>query len=570
MNLIGKEHDVNKKKIVIIGGVAAGPKVGSRINRLDPQAQITLIEKGEHLSYAGCGLPYYISGVVKNQNELMSTPIGVVRDTNFFLNVKNVQVLNQSEALSIDREKKLVSVKSLQTNETQSIEYDTLVLAIGAKPIKPPLAGIDLKNIFSLHTVEDAQAIKAACGSEKGKEVAIIGGGLIGLEMAEAFHALGAKVTIIEKLPQILSFLDKEMAAIVTKYLKQKGIEIKTNTTVSAFQGQASVEKVITDQGEVLTSLVVCAIGVRPNVELAQAAGLEIGEFRAIKVNELMQTSDPAIYAAGDCVQTVNSVTGKPCYVPLGSTANKLGRVAANNICGIKDVFPGVLKTAICKVFDYGVATTGLSEREALSEGYALETVLSPAPDRAHFYPSAKPIMMKLLVDKKSRQLLGCQIIGPGDVDKRIDIAVTAISAKMTVDQIANLDLSYAPPYSAAMDNIITAANIARNKLDGVFLSISPLAVKDKMDQGDDFIFLDVRSAGEVEMVHIDKTVHIPLGKLRFQTEQLARDKEIIVFCKISLRGYEAALILKSHGFENVKVMDGGILMWPGACVLKN
>ena len=560
---------MEKKKVVIVGGVAAGPKVGSRIIRLEPDTDVTLIEKGEFLSYAGCGLPYYVSGVVKEQKELMSTPVGTVRDSVFFQNVKNVHVHNHAEALSIDRQNKTVTVQFLQSGEKQSVRYDVLVLATGAVPVKPPVPGADLENIFTLHGVEDAEGIKSAFSERNAQDVTIVGGGLIGIEMAEAFHDMGAHVTIVEKLPQILSFLDDDISRLVEKYLSAKGIKVKVNTTVTAFEGDKHVQTVVTDSGFITADIVIMAVGVRPNIKLAKDAALDIGQTGAIKVNEYMQTSDPSIYAAGDCVEVTNRLTGKTCYMPLGSTANKQGRVAANSICGIDDKFPGVLNTAICKIFDYTVATTGLAEREARAEGFDVITVLSPAPDRAHFYPTAKPIMMKLVADKNTRKLLGAQIIGPGDVDKRIDIAVTAISSGMTVDQVANLDLAYAPPYSPAIDNIITAANIARNKIDGLYDSVTPQEVKTRIDRGDDFVFLDVRSPGEYEMMHIENTTLIPLGKLRERCSELLRDKEIIAFCKISLRGYEAALILKAHGFENVKVMDGGILMWPFSLVRK-
>lgn len=556
---------MGKKKVVIIGGVAAGPKVASRIIRLEPETEVTLIEKGEFLSYAGCGLPYYVSGVVQKQKELMSTPVGAVRDSVFFQHVKNVRVHNHTEALAFDPATKTVRIKGCADGEEHSISYDLLVLATGAVPIKPPIPGIALKNIFTLHGVEDAEGIKAAFAERAAQDVTIVGGGLIGIEMAEAFHSLGARVTIVERLPHILSFLDPEIAALVTKHLSSKGVRVRTSTTVTAFTGSESVEKTVTDEGEIQSDIVIMAVGVRANVALAKAAGLDIGASGAISVNERMQTSDESVYAAGDCVEVKNIITGKNSYMPLGSTANKQGRVVANSICNRADTFPGVLHTAICKVFDYGVATTGLSERQARQEGYDIITVLSPAPDRAHFYPSAKPIMMKCVVEKSSRRLLGLQVIGPGDVDKRVDIAVTAITAGMTVDQIANLDLSYAPPYSPAMDNIITAANIARNKLDGMFASIAPHEVQAKIERGDEFVFLDVRSPGEYEEAHIESTTLIPLGKLRQRYTELPRDTEIIVFCKISLRGYEAALILQSRGFNDVKVMDGGVLMWPYA-----
>ena len=554
---------MKKIKVVIIGGVAAGPKAGAKIVRMCPEAEVTIIEKGEFLSYAGCGLPYYISGVVKEQKELMSTPVGTVRDLVFFKNVKNIKVYDKTEALSIDRDKKTVLIQNLTSQEKQEIAYDKLVLATGSTPLRPNIKGINLKNIFTLHGVEDAEGIKAEFLERKAKDVTIVGGGLIGIEMAEALHEIGTRVTIVEHLPQILSFLDWEMAQLVTKHLETKGVKVKTNTTVLEFSGEDSIAKIITNEGEVQTDVAILAMGVKPNVALAATAKLEIGETGAIKVNEYMQTSESDIYAAGDCVEVINRITKKSCYVPLGSTANKQGRVAAMNICGRKDKFLGVLNTVICKVFDFGVASTGLTEEKAKAEGYEVVTVLSPAPDRAHFYPTAKPIMIKLVIDKKSAKLLGMQTIGMGSVDKRMDIGVTAITAGLTIDDIANLDLAYAPPYAPAMDNIITAANVGRNKLEGCFESITPMEVKQKLDAKQDFILLDVRSPGEYETMHIENSKLIPLGKLRERYHELPKEKEIITFCKISLRGYEAALILKNKGFEKVKVMDGGVLMWP-------
>jgi NADPH-dependent 2,4-dienoyl-CoA reductase/sulfur reductase-like enzyme/rhodanese-related sulfurtransferase len=550
-------------KVVIIGGVAAGPKVGSRVYRICPEAQITLIEKGEFLSYAGCGLPYYVSGVVEDQKELMCTPIGVVRDSVFFRNVKNVEVLNRTEAIAVDRENKEVVIVELQSGKEKNIPYDKLVFATGANPILPPIEGVNLKNVFTLQNIEDSEEIKSALSEDKAKDVVIVGGGLIGLEMTEALAKKGCRVTIIEKLPQILSILDWEIAHQATQYLETRGVKVKTSTTLVAIKGQDKVESIITDNGEIPCDFVIMSIGVRPNVSLAKDAGLEIGVTGGIKVNSAMQTSDPDIFAAGDCVESINLVTGKPCFIPLGSTANKQGRVAANNLCGKKDNFAGVLGSTICKLFSFNIGRTGLGEDQAKNEGFDIITVLSFAPDKAHFYPEAKPIMMKLIIDKNTRRLLGLQAVGQGVVDKRIDIAATAITAKMTVDDVASLDLCYAPPYSPAMDNIITAADVARNKLDGLFQSITPMEVEEKIIKGEDFVLLDVRSPEEYEAVRLDNTVLMPLGKLRSKLSELPKDKEIITFCKISLRGYEAALILQAAGFNNVKVMDGGIAMWP-------
>ncbi len=549
--------------VVIIGGVAAGPKVGSRVHRICPEAQVTLIEKGEFLSYAGCGLPYYVSGIVKDQKELMCTPIGVVRDSVFFRNVKNVKVLNRTEATKVDRKSKEVTVVALGSGKERRIPYDKLIFATGATPIVPPIKGVDLKNVFTLQNIEDSESIKTALSEDKAKDVVIVGGGLIGLEMTEALAKKGCRVTIIEKLPQILPILDWEIAYQVIQYLETRGVKVKTSTTLTAIKGEDRVTSVETDKGEVPCDFVIMSVGVRPNVYLAKDAGLEIGVTGGIKVNEMMRTSDPDIFAAGDCVESIDLVTGRPCFIPLGSTANKQGRVAANNVCGFKDEFPGVLGSTVCKLFNFNIGRTGLGEEQAKQAGFEVDTVLSPAPDKAHFYPEAKLIMLKLVIDKNTRRLLGLQAVGLGVVDKRIDVAATAITAKMTVDDIAHLDLCYAPPYSPAMDNIITASDVARNKLDGRFQSVTPMEVKEKIDRGDDFVFLDVRSSGEYETVRLANTTLIPLGKLRNRLEELPKDKEIIAFCKISLRGYEAALILQAAGFEDVKVMDGGVVMWP-------
>lgn len=552
---------MKKEKIIIIGGVAAGPKTGARIKRLNQSAEVTLFERGTYISYSGCGLPYYVSEVVHSQDELMETPSGTVRNSAFFKKVKDINVKTNTEVIKISPEEKTVTVKNLTDNTTYTETYDKLMLATGASPIVPPFPGIDLGNIFTVSCIEDANKIKEAVKASK--ETVIIGGGLIGIEMAEALKEKGQNVTIVEKLPNILSFLDEDIALLVEKYLKSKGIKILTNTTVTELKGEENVSEVATDNGSISADTVILSIGVKPNTQLAKDAGLEIMPNGCIKVNDKMQTSNENIYAAGDCAIKYNIITKKPQYVPLGSTANKEGRVAANNICGIDDSFKGILGTAICKVFDYTIASTGLTQKTAIAEGFDVMTVLAPAPDKLHYYPTMKPIMMKLVFEVKTQRLLGSQIIGPGEVNKRIDVLATAISAKMTADDIAHLDLAYAPPYSGAIDNTLVAANIARNKMQKLYTAISQKEVKEKIDNKDDFIFLDVRSLPEYEMMHIDNSTLIPLGALREKAKTLPKDKEIVVFCKISLRGYEAARILQAQGFDNVKVMEGGILMWP-------
>jgi NADPH-dependent 2,4-dienoyl-CoA reductase/sulfur reductase-like enzyme/rhodanese-related sulfurtransferase len=550
-------------KVLVIGGVAAGPKTAAKVARLEPQAEVTLVEKGKFISFAGCGLPYYVSGTVKEQKDLMSTPIGVVRDPAFFQKVKNVRVLTETEALEIDRAQKRVRVRQAGAPSDEWLSYDKLMVATGARPVVPPIPKVSLGNVFTLHSVPDAERIKALVARNQAKEVVMVGGGLIGVETVEALTECGCHVTMVEMMPQILRMLDWEMARLVELHLESKGVKVLTGTQVRAFEGEASVETVVTDKGNLPADMVVLGIGVRPNVELARGAGLELGPLGGIKVDAGMRTSDPDIFAAGDCAESVDLVSGKPAYVPMGSTANKQGRVAANNICGGSDLFPGILGSAVCRVFDLCVARTGLTEAAARSYGYEVTTVVAPDSDRPHYMPTARPIVLKLVVDSRTRKLLGAQAVGPGAGEKRMDVAAVALAAGMTVDQIARLDLCYAPPYSPAVDNIITAANVARNKLDGLVEGMTPMEVRKRLDAGEDLLLLDVRSPGEHQQEHLAKSTLIPLGALRGRLSELPRDKEIVAFCKVSLRGYEAARILRGAGFTRVRIMDGGMMAWP-------
>ncbi len=550
-------------KVVIVGGVAAGPKVASKIIRMQQDAEVTILEKGKFLSYAGCGLPYYVSGVVKEQAELMSTAAGAVRDPIFFQKVKNVVVRSGTEAMEVDREHKRVLARDLASGEDTWLDYDYLVLATGATPVKPPIPGMDLEHVFTLHGVNDAEGIRHWLSQERAHDVVVIGGGLIGVEVTEALVEKGCRVTMVELADQILGMLDWEMAQLVEMHMESRGVKVMTSTNVTAFEGEnGEVKRVVTSQGVLPVDIVIMGIGVRPNVGLAKEAGLEIGRTGAIKVDDHLRTTDPCIFALGDCAENVDLVTGEPAYVPLGSTANKHGRVAAVNICGGDDTYPGILGSAVCKVFDYCVGRTGLTERQARAAGFDIITVHSPAPDRAHYMPTAKSLMMKLVVDRQTRKLLGLQAVGPGAGDKRVDVAAMAITAGMTVDQLAKADLCYAPPYAPAMDNIITAVDIARNKLSGAMNGITPWDAHELM-QKEDVTFLDVRSPGEFEGVRLPGSINISLGTLRGHLHELDKDKPIIAFCEISLRGYEAGLILKHAGFKDVRVLDGGIAMWP-------
>jgi len=559
--------DLARNKIVIIGGVATGPKAAARARRIDPDADITIIDKGELFSYAGCGMPFYIEGLIEDVNELMCTPFGVVRDESFFENAKNVKVLGKTEAIKIDRNAKKITAKNLKTDEIQDIEYDRLILATGAYPAIPPIEGIDLARVYQLNNLKDARAIRETL--EKGaNKIVIIGAGLIGLETCGAFVSRGCKVTIVEILDQILpGLLDPTMAALLTNYLKDKGVEILVSEKVTKIEGdeQGYVKKVITDQNEINADMIIVAVGVRPEVTLAKEAGLKLGDMGGILVNEYLQTNDPNIYAGGDCVENLNLVTGINSYVPMGSTANKHGRVIGDNITGGKTTFPGITGTVVFKILDYNVGKTGLNEKQAIDLGYEPITCIRPSPDCAHYHPSTKPLIIKLIVDHKTGKILGGQGLGVGEVVKRIDVLATAIKFGATAKDLVDIDLGYAPPYSTAIDAIAHAANIIRNKIEGLAKGISPIELKEKIERNDDFILLDVRTKKEIEKkIFKDKRVNwIPLGSLRDKLNQLPKGKEIIIYCQSSLRAYEAQRIIEGKGFKDVKFLDGGLLAWP-------
>ena len=374
-------------------------------------------------------MPYFISDVVNDHRELLSTPIGVLRDENFFRNVKRVTVYTKTKAEEIDRANKVVRTVHTETGEKKEFPYDKLILALGGISVIPPLEGVNLHNIFRLRTIEDGLAIKKYLSQGKVNKAVIVGSGLIGLEMAEALHEWGIETSVIEMLDWVLpTVLDEDMGLILSRYLEEKGINIFTSEKVVRFEGDdtGAVKKVVTNKRELGADLVLLAVGVKPNVDLAQKAGLALGETGALQVNEYLQTSDPDIYAGGDCVENTHRLSGKKVYTPLGSTANKHGRIIADHITGGTSSFPGVLGTAICKVLDFNVAKTGLTEHEARAQGFEVETVMCPGQDRPHYYPGWANIIIKLIADRRNGKLLGAQIVGQGDVAKRIEIVVSA------------------------------------------------------------------------------------------------------------------------------------------------
>jgi NADPH-dependent 2,4-dienoyl-CoA reductase/sulfur reductase-like enzyme/rhodanese-related sulfurtransferase len=560
------------KRVVIIGGVACGPKTAARLRRLDPEADITLIDKGKVLSYGACGMPYYVAGDVERIDALVETPVGVKRDAGFFKKVKGFEALTETEATQIDGEKKVVETKHAITGEKRSLSYDKLVLATGASPFVPPISGLDLVGVYHMHDLEDASKVKEVVARMKGKRAVIIGAGLIGVEMAEAFRAQGMEVSVVEMLPTVMGLLlDEEMGRLAMKHMTQKGVELRMNERVEAFEGdaQGKLRVVKTSQGEIEADLALVAIGVRPNSELAARAGLAVDPKGGILINKFCQTSDPDIYAGGDCVTNaaLSGLSGHRMFCPQGSTSNKHGRIIANHIAGRPETFDGVLGTVICKAFDITIGRTGLTEEQGKELSYDVESVLCPGPDMPHYYPAAKPMCIKLVVNRRTRQLIGFQAVGAGDVAKRLDVAATAMSFGATIDAMAHLDLGYAPPYSPPLDPILTAVHIAQNKLDGITRAISPVELKRRMDEGDkEMVLLDVRSPKErteVLLPYEDRTLHIPLGALRERTGELPMDKWIIPFCKLSLRGYEAERILSGAGLPQVSFLDGGILGWP-------
>ncbi|WP_371367419.1 NADH peroxidase [Sporomusa rhizae] len=557
------------QKILIIGGVAAGLKAAAKARRCDPNAIITVVEKGDMISYGACGMPYYIAGDVDSITDLMKTSAGAIRNRDFFKNVKNIEVLANTLATNIDRKGKKVTVKNLEDGKESFLLYDKLVIATGAFPIKPDLPGIELANIYQLWHPNDAKAIRQGLEGQRFNKAVIIGAGLVGMEMAEALKQWELDVTIIEMKDQIFpAFLDQEFARLAAKHVQESGITILTGEKVKGFSGEPMVTAVETEQRSIPADLVILAMGARPNVELARSAGLAIGTTGGILVDEYLRTNDPDIYAGGDCVENVNMLTREKVFAPMGSTANKHGRIIGENLCGGAAKFRGVLNTVVVKVLDINVGKTGINETDAKRLGYEYITVVTAGYDKPHYMPDAKLMSVKLIVDAKTRKVLGMQAVGEGDVSKRVDAVATALVFGGTIDDLFDIDLSYAPPYNSPIDNVAVAASAVMNKLAGRFKGISSIEAAEKMENGNT-VFLDVRTPEECKKIRLpgqEDMKFIPLAELRKRMSELNKDDEIVAFCKISLRGYEAAGILEGVGFKDVKVLEGGIFSWPYVC----
>lgn len=556
------------KKIIVIGGSAAGPKAASKARRMDENAEITIYQRASDLSMASCGYPYYVGGFFDDRDQLLCSPAGVVRDSKYFWNAKKIETKVLTEVTIIDKVNKRIEYMDLQTGEVNTAEYDKLVIATGASARKPPVAGINLDGVTSLQSLADADYLRKVRDEGVIKKAVVIGGGLIGIETVEALHLAGIEITLVELLPQLLTFLDKQMARLVERYVESKANVILENGVAEFLGKDGKLYAVkLQDGTEVPCDLAVVAIGVVPNIRLAVDAGLKIGRTGGIVVDEYMQTTDPDIYAIGDCTEVMNLITDSPVHAPYGDLANLQGRIVGENIImGNVSKFPGTIQTGICKVFDYGVGSTGLSERNAKKLGYNnLKTVVNASLDKPGFM-NGKVLITKLIVEEFTGLIIGAQVIGPGEVSKQVAIWAMAIKGKMTVTDMANADLPYAPPYSLAIDHSIATAHIMQNKLKGLFTGISADDLKIKLDAKDDMFLLDVRDPEELEYMRLGiGEKNIPLGQIRRRLADMPEDKttEIVTWCKISLRGYEAALILQANGYSNVKVLEGGIVAWP-------
>ena len=556
------------KKIIVIGGSAAGPKAAARARRLDLDAEITIIQKDPDLSMASCGYPYFVGGTFEDRNALLATPTGVVRDPGYFQRAKGIVAKVETEVIGIDRQAKQVNCRNLRTGEEETLAYDKLIVATGAVPRIPPLPGKELKGITTLQSMKDADFLKKVREEGKVKKAVIIGGGLIGIETCEALQLAGIQITVVEMLPQILKFLDWDLAKILENHVKSKASNVLTHVGVTEFLGEGGVLTGVklSNGAELSCELAVMAIGVAPNTKLAQEAGLELGETRGILVNEHMQTSDPDIYAVGDCIETVNRITGKKTLAPYGDLANLEGRVAGENaVLGNKATFPGTINTGICQVFDYNAGSTGLSETSAKALGMDVVASVNASLDKPGFM-SGKLLISKMVADAKTGRILGYQCVGPGDVGRQVAQGAMAILGHLTVADVINADLPYAPPFSLALDHFIASAHILENKMRGLYVGVSCVEVHDKLEAGEKPFLLDVRDPVEYEEMRIGRgNLLMPMGKLRDRLDELPQDKdqEIICYCKISLRGYEAARLLQNRGWTNVKVMEGGVMAWP-------
>ncbi|ENM3908062.1 FAD-dependent oxidoreductase [Vibrio cholerae] len=556
-------------KIVIIGGVAGGASAAARARRLSEDAEIIMFERGPYVSFANCGLPYHIGGDIKERsNLLLQTPES-------FLARFNVDVRTMNEVLRINRAAKTITVRNLLDQSEYDENYDFLLLSPGADPVIPPIPGIQNPLTHSLRNIPDMDKIIQTLQMNKPEHATVVGGGFIGLEMMEAFHHLGIKTTLIEMADQVMTPVDREMAGFAHAEIRAKGIDLRLGaalksveyrpaaTLPSAESGESLEHKhvegeldLVLSNGDTLTTdILIMAIGVRPETKLAAEAGLQLGELGGIWVNEQMQTSDPAIYAVGDAVEEKDFVTGKQTLVPLAGPANRQGRMAADNMLGRNESYQGTQGTAICKIFDLAVASTGKNEKQLKREGIAYEKVYVHTASHASYYPGAEVVSFKMLFDPQTGKIFGAQAVGKDGIDKRIDVMAVAQRAGMTVEQLQHLELTYAPPFGSAKDVINQAAFVATNLIKGDAKAIH----FDEIDNlTDEQVLLDVRNPMELQnMGYLPGAINIPVDQLRQRMNELPKDKEIVIYCQVGLRGNVAYRQLVNNGFKARNLIGG-------------
>ncbi len=558
------------KKIVIIGGVAAGPKTACRVKRLLPEAEVTIIDQDSLISYGGCGIPYYVSGDVSDEKELRNTSFHLTRDENFFLRAKGVKVRTRTRATAIKRRDKLVEVERLADGGREEIPYDQLVLTTGSSPNRLPIPGADLNGVFTISDLHQAIKIKERIAKGEVNRAVIIGGGAIGIEMAEAFVDLwGLEADILEFMPQLLPRLvDWEFSLMLANHLREKGVKIFTSEAATAIEGEkGKVRRVITPKRTLAADLVVMAVGVRARSELATAAGLMVDERGNIVVNERLQSSDPDIYAAGDCIAVPNRLTGKSGIAPMGSLANKEGRIVADNLAGIPTRYKGWVGSFTLKAFERCVGATGLSLEAAKAEGFDAAAVTTAQSDRAHFFPSQAIIPLRLVFERPTRRLLGVQGFGPmGDaVLARIDAAAALLLQGATIDDVSQVEMAYAPPFATALDALNAAGNVADNLAAGRLRCVETRDFLDWMEdfsRQPDWVALDIRHPNEAsqlaEKFGDKQWLTIPYIEIRERYRELPGDRTLLIICDAGTRSSEIQIFLDSVGLRNNLVLGGG------------
>ena len=538
------------KKVVIVGGVAGGASTAARLRRLDEHCEIIMLEKGEHISFANCGLPYYIGDVITDRQKLLlQTPEKMKKSFNIDVRVKN-------EVISVDKSKKQVKIKDLNTNYVYTESYDVLVLSPGAIPTKLSIKGLDLPNIYTLRDVDDTDNIKSFVDLINPQSAVVVGAGFIGLEMAENLRERGLKVTVVEKDIQVMNMLDREMAAFVHRELQNNGVGLYLDNGVSYFEQSDTGINVHLQNGTIInTDMVVWAIGVRPNDKLAKEANLKIHNNSGIIVNEYLQTSDPNIYAIGDVIMVNNMVTRELAHIPLAGPANRQGRIVANNICGKKEKYLGTLGTSVAKVFDLTVTSTGANEKNLKQANIDYKSLIIHPLSHAGYYPGAALLTVKVLFSPINGALLGAQVIGYDGADKRIDILATAIKFNKTVYDLKDVELAYAPPYGSAKDPVNMVGFVGENMLAGMLNTIEWYEIEQL--NLNDYAIIDVRTELEFNMSHIKGAINIHIEELRESINKVPQNKKLVLYCKTGVRAYLASQILKQNGFKNILNLNG-------------